>query len=133
MLRFLVRSTLVVAAVVATWSLDGSTPREAYAATPGASCPDHPVAFIGGPDATVCRQWQYGNPCLFYNYYVPPTCGGVGAQLYLAPRPVPALVGHTYYTYQPLMPHEMLYGHNRRYHRHYDNGRGLTRTSILWW
>ena len=44
---------------------------------------------------------------LFYNYYVPPTgYAGVGAQLYPSPRPTPPLVGHTYITYQPLMPHE---------------------------
>ena len=55
---------------------------------------------------------------LFYNYYVAPSpYGGVGAQLYLAPRPTPPWVGHTYITYQPLMPHEWLYKHHRIYHR----------------
>lgn len=80
-----------------------------------------------------CREYQYGTPDLFYNYYVPPTCGGLGAQLYVAPLPVPPHVGHTYYTYQPLMPHEFLYKHHRTYHRYYDDGRGLTRTSVRWW
>jgi hypothetical protein len=70
---------------------------------------------------------------LFYNFYVPPTCGGAGAQMYLAPQPVPPVVGYTYYTYQPLMPHEFLYRHHRRYHRYYNEGRGLTRTSVVWW
>jgi hypothetical protein len=79
-----------------------------------------------------CRNRAYGNPDLFYNFWVPPTCGGVGAQLYLAPHPIPANVGHTYITYQPLMPHEMLYPHRRRYHRYYDEGRGLNRTRISW-
>ena len=73
-------------------------------------------------------------PDLFYNYYVPPGVpGDVGAELYLAPRPTPPLVGHTYVTYQPLMPHEFLYRHHQRYHRYYNEGRGLTRTSVIWW
>jgi hypothetical protein len=80
-----------------------------------------------------CREHQYGYPDLFYNYFVPPTCGGMGAELYPAPLPVPAHVGHTYYTYQPFMPHEFLYKHHRTYHRYYDEGRGLTRTSVRWW
>ena len=53
--------------------------------------------------------------------------------MYTAPQPVPAYVGQTYYTYQPLMPHEMLYKHHRRYHRYYDEGRGITRTGVIWW
>jgi hypothetical protein len=80
-----------------------------------------------------CREYEYGRPELFYNFYVPPTCGGVGAELYLAPLPVPANVGHTYYTYQPFLPHEFLYKHHRTYHRYYNEGRGLTRTSVHWW
>lgn len=80
-----------------------------------------------------CRPRQYGQPELFYNYYVPATCGGVPAALYVAPRPVPAVVGQTYYTYQPFMPHELLYEHQRTYYRYYDNGRGLTRTHISWY
>ena len=80
-----------------------------------------------------CREYQYGNPDLFYNFYIPPTCGGVGAELYPSPFPVPAHVGHTYYTYQPFMPHEFLYKHHRTYHRYYNEGRGLTRTSVRWW
>jgi hypothetical protein len=83
--------------------------------------------------ASECRNPEHGNPDLFYNFYVPPTCGGAGAQMYLAPQPVPPVVGYTYYTYQPLMPHEFLYRHHRRYHRYYNEGRGLTRTSVVWW
>ncbi len=80
-----------------------------------------------------CRPQYYGQPELFYNYYAPGTCGGVPAAMYLAPQPVPPLVGHTYYTYQPFMPHELLYPHHRTYHRYYDGGRGLTRTSVSWY
>jgi hypothetical protein len=77
-----------------------------------------------------CQYRFYGQPDLFYNYYVPPTCGGMGAELYLSPRPVPAHVGHTYITYQPLMPHEFMHHHHRTYHRYYNGGQGLTRTHV---
>jgi hypothetical protein len=80
-----------------------------------------------------CRDYQYGNPDLFYNYFVPPNCGGIGAHLYPAPLPVPPHVGQVFYTYQPFLPHEYMYKHHRVYHRHYDEGRGLTRTSVRWW
>jgi hypothetical protein len=80
-----------------------------------------------------CRPWEYGRPDLFYNFYVPNNCGGAPAALYIAPHPVPALVGHTYYTYQPLMPHEMLYSHHRTYRQWYDDGRGVTRTKVAWY
>ena len=73
---------------------------------------------------------SFGQPDLFYNYYVPGGPGGVHAAMYLAPRPVPPLVGHTYYTYQPLLPHEFMYPHQRRYYRYYNCGTGLTRTSV---
>ena len=60
-------------------------------------------------------------PDLFYNYWVPPVQAGsypgMGAQLYVSPRPVPPRVGHTWITYPPLMPHEFLYKHRRRYVR----------------
>jgi hypothetical protein len=72
------------------------------------------------------------SPDLFQNYYVPPRGnGGVGAQLYLAPRPSPPRVGHTYYTYQPLLPHEFLYPHHRKYYRRNPDG-GWTRTVVSW-
>ena len=74
---------------------------------------------------------------LFYNYYVPPRAcngyGAMGAEMYISPRPTPPLVGHTYITYQPLMPHEFLYRHHRCYYR--DNGpyAGVTKTWVCWW
>ncbi|MBN2475623.1 MAG: hypothetical protein JXB62_13505 [Pirellulales bacterium] len=71
-------------------------------------------------------------PDLFYNYYVPSdSYGGVATQLYLSPRPTPPLVGHTYVTYQPLMPHEFLYRHHRVYSR-YNPGSGWTQTMVIW-
>jgi hypothetical protein len=83
-------------------------------------------------DAGGCMPWQYGHPALFYNFYAPNNCGANAAQLYIAPRPVPVHVGHTYYTYQPLMPHEFTYPHYRTYRRYYDGGRGLNRTKVTW-
>ncbi|MCE9632510.1 MAG: hypothetical protein K8S94_17635 [Planctomycetia bacterium] len=60
-------------------------------------------------------------PDVFYNFYVPPVpagaAPGMGAQLYVSPRPVPPRVGHTWHTYPPFMPHEFLYKHRRRYIR----------------
>ena len=79
-----------------------------------------------------CKPAVYGQPNLFHNYTVPPACGGLGAQAYLSPIPVPGNVGHTYVTYQPFMPHELTYNHDRTYHRYYDDGRGLTRTHVSW-
>ncbi len=79
------------------------------------------------------RPWEYGNPDLFYNFYVPNNGGGVPAPLYVAPYPVPQVVGQSYYTYQPLMPHEFMYPHTRTYHRYYDSGRGLDRTKVVWY
>lgn len=77
-----------------------------------------------------CNHRNYAQQDLFYNYYVGNNCGGMGAQLYLSPRPVPPFVGHTYITYQPLMPHEFLYAHDRTYHRYTNGGLGLTRTHV---
>lgn len=72
------------------------------------------------------------SPDLFYNYYVPPAgCGGVGAGLYPCPRPTPPVVGRTYVTYQPLMPHEFMYPHHRTYLRRNCQG-GCTITCVSW-
>lgn len=68
---------------------------------------------------------------LFPQYYAPPAGTNLGAQMYVAPIPTPPLVGHTWITYQPLMPHEMLYRHGRTYYRKNPNG-GWTRVSVGW-
>jgi hypothetical protein len=81
-----------------------------------------------------CRPWK---PDLFYNFYVAgapcPSYGLVPAQLYVSPRPTPPLVGHTYITYQPLMPHEFLYRHDRCYFTWHGVDGGLTSTRVCWW
>jgi hypothetical protein len=67
---------------------------------------------------------------LFYNYYAQPgPYNGAAAQMYVSPRPVPASVGHTYVTYQPFMPHEYTYKHERSYYT-YNPGAGWRRTNV---
>ncbi len=93
------------------------------------SAPSFAAPINGGAEAPT--------PDVFYNYYVPPVPAGsgpgFGAQLYVAPRPVPPRVGHTWYTYPPFMPHEFLYKHRR----HYVRPAGVTgmRTDVhaYWW
>ncbi|MEI8070358.1 MAG: hypothetical protein WCI09_02090 [Planctomycetota bacterium] len=64
---------------------------------------------------------QAPTPDVFYNFYASPVAAGnapgLGAQLYVSPRPVPPRVGHTWITYPPFMAHEFLYRHHRRYIR----------------
>jgi len=85
-------------------------------------------SFVGD-----CRSRAYGQPDLFYNYYTQGFCNRANAQMYVSPLPVPPNVGHTFYTYQPFYPHHMLYWHKDRYHRYYDNGRGMNRTRATYY
>lgn len=119
-LRTLLRFTVIASALAVSFSLDlnGNGQAEAQVV-------DDPRLY--------CAYRDYGQPDLFYNYYVPPNCGGLGAQLYVAPLPVPPNVGHTFYTYQPLLPHEYMYPHQRTYRRYYDGGRGMNRTRVVWY
>ncbi len=66
---------------------------------------------------------------LFYNYQVGPNPSGTAAAMYISPGPIPANVGHTYTTYQPLMPHEMMYKHTRSHYAH-TPGAGWSRSKI---
>jgi hypothetical protein len=77
-----------------------------------------------------CVPRTYGYPDLFYNYYTQGNCNATNAQMYIAPVPVPPNVGHTFYTYQPFMPQEMLYWHKDRFHNYYDGGRGMNHTKV---
>ncbi len=92
------------------------------------------LGFLGlGNDA---QAWDgnvrhTGPNDLFYNYYTSPGYGGLSAELYPCPRPTPPLVGHTYITYQPLMPQEFLYKHSRTYVRK-TPGEGWTRAIVTW-
>ena len=82
-------------------------------ATTVAAGVSHAVPIDGGVEGPT--------PDVFYNFYVPPVpppgYPGMGAQLYVAPRPVPPRVGHTWYTYPPFMPHEFLYHHHKHFHQ----------------
>ena len=68
---------------------------------------------------------------LFYNFYAPPGYANQSAELYISPRPTPPYVGHTYITYQPLMPHEFLYRHQRTYQTYHEDA-GVTTTRVKW-
>lgn len=81
----------------------------------------------------------------FAQYYTPAGASQVNAAMYPAPLPVPPQVGHSYYTYQPLMPHEMLYTHSRNYYNYYAGndafyhsgyrypcGGALNKTTVRW-
>lgn len=90
------------------WVLGAILIAAAVAGTAGVAGP-----IDGGVEAPV--------PDVFFNFYTPPVPAGgypgMGAQLYVSPRPVPPRVGHTWHTYPPFMPHEFLYKHRRRYIR----------------
>jgi hypothetical protein len=92
------------------------------------------LAAAGSFDADRATQAWAASPAkaLFSNAYVAPEGpNGVGAQLYLCPRPVPVMVGHTYITYQALMPEEFLYPHYRVYQTPHNDGT-VTRTTVRW-
>lgn len=119
---------IAAAAAAVAWGADrvmaqSPTPAEQtpVVQTPaGGIAPAAPAPAPPGPVATT----------LFYNYYV----GGGQCQpasMYPCPRPTPPFVGHTYITYQPLMPHEFLYTHARTYDTYHGNGQ-ITRTRVSW-
>jgi hypothetical protein len=83
--------------------------------------------------AAVVGMAGYANaqsPQLFANQYTQGGANQTTAAMYVSPVPVPPWVGHTYYTYEPLYPHEFMHLHNHRYHSYYDGGRGLNRTGV---
>lgn len=125
--QLLILVALVVAGLSSLASVHGQDTNGSGVLPEGSVCADGTCGTVG------YRPWEYGNPALFYNFYVGNQWGGAPAQLYIAPYPVPPFVGHTYYTYQPLMPHEFLYRHYRTYRKYYDGGRGIDRTRVIWY
>jgi hypothetical protein len=103
------------------------------------------LAAATGSFATAQDQTPLASNFL-YNYYTVPGASAVQAGMYPAPHPVPANVGHTFYTYQPLMPHEHMYEHSRNYYNYYappetfyhdpchcrGGGGGLNKTTVVW-
>lgn len=70
---------------------------------------------------------------LFSNYYAPQGSGeGVATDMYPAPHDTPHPAIQTYYTYQPWLPHEHMYNHNRSYLRYYNGGMGRNLTNVTW-
>ena len=94
-----------------------------------------PAAGCNSADGRGCKWMkpytEQSQPDVFYNYYAPNNQGSA-AGAFPAPYPTPAHVGHTYYTYQALMPNEFLYRHHRTYYQFYNNGMGLNRTKVHW-
>ena len=99
MLRIFRKTTLFAAALCTSFGIFASTAnaQELTDCPPGVGNGGHHGMLLHH-NRLNCRPQTWGSPELFYNYYVPGTCGGNPAQLYLAPRPVPAYVGHTYFT-----------------------------------
>ena len=92
----------------------------------------------GGTGSVGVQGRVYGQTNMFGNYYNGGYFANGGgnqanARLYMSPRPVPANVGHTFYTYQPFNPHELLYHHTDKFHKYYDDGRGLNRTKAKYY
>ena len=99
------------------------------------------VSVISLAAAPALAQFGTGNSAnnLFSQYHTQPGASMVQAGMYPAPHYVPANVGHTYYTYQPLMPHEMMYQHSRNYYNYYNTGGfygcgndSLNKTQVRW-
>jgi hypothetical protein len=86
------------------------------------------------------QQYQNGNlpNNLFSQYATAPGASQATAGMYPAPHYVPPHVGNSWYTYQALMPHEMMYAHQRNYYNYdystayYGGGASLNKTSVVW-
>lgn len=91
--------------------------------------------------APVSAQFGQGNSAnnLFSQYATPNGPSMTTAGMYPAPHYSPQLGAQSYYTYQPLMPHEMMYQHSRNYYNYYNSGGyyggspdSLNKTSVRW-
>jgi hypothetical protein len=95
------------------------------------------LALLGSAAAQAQEYCQPGYPAdVARNQYVPGVpcgdAGAIGASLYVSPRPVPPMVGHTFITYEGLMPDQLLYQHQRTYYRPHGPYGGVTETNINW-
>ena len=95
------------------------------------------LALFGTAAAQAQEYCQPGYPAdVARNQYVPGVpcgdAGAIGASLYTSPRPVPPMVGHTFITYEGLMPDQLLYQHQRTYYRPHGPYGGVTQTNINW-
>ncbi len=95
------------------------------------------TCFVADP---VSAQYD-NNPGndLFSQYVTPNGPNMTTAGMYPAPHYVPPMGAQSYYTYQPLMPHEMMYQHSRNYFNYYstdpNNGspNAVNKTSVRWY
>jgi hypothetical protein len=131
MVRSLLSSCTLAALAVALLGASATAQQPGYVGAYGAVWSGPRTGGIHG-DGVGCLMPGVEPEDLFYNYYTAANCGAIPAALYPAPKPVPPIAGHVYYTYQPFLPHEHLYTHHRSYHRYYDGGRGLSRTHASW-
>ncbi len=98
------------------------------------------VAFSCLAATPVSAQFGDGNSAnnLFSQYATPDGPNMTTAGMYPAPHDSPRLGAHAHYTYQPLMPHEMMYQHTRNYYNYYNTGgymgapNALNKTSVRW-
>jgi len=98
------------------------------------------VAFSSLVAAPVSAQFGDGNSAnnLFSQYTTPDGPNMTTAGMYPAPYDSPRLGAQSHYTYQPLMPHEMMYQHSRNYYNYYNTGgymggqNSLNKTSVRW-
>lgn len=114
MRRILMRSTLFLAVAIGCWQVmvgvsQGQT---------DVPQPEVQSTYYGTPAPM--------HPDLFYNYYPNTNVGINSAEMYPSPIPTPPVVGHTYYTYEALLPHEHMYSHKRVYYNYYGEGQFYT-------
>lgn len=95
------------------------------------------VSLLGDTSFAQTSQGSLSNP-LFSQFTTQGGASSATAGAYPAPHYVPQNVGASYYTYQPLMPHEHMYVHSRNYFNYYNDssffgGDGsLNITSVRW-
>ena len=114
---------VVAQRVISDTAIDGGSVSDEGCYVGDMSAADAGITSGGGT-----QRRAFGQPDLFYNYFTQGYNNQANAQMYLSPMPIPPNVGHTFYTYQPFYPHHMMYAHKDRYHKYYDNGRGMNRT-----
>lgn len=96
------------------------------------------VICLVGVSAQANAQFPQGNyQSPLFSQYTTQGAGDASAAMYPAPHYSPMLGAQSYYTYQPLMPHEMMYQHSRNYYNYYNTGgfyggNALNKTSVRW-
>jgi len=78
------------------------------------------VSLLGETSFAQHSEGNLANP-IFSQFTTQGGASSATAGAYPAPHPVPQNVGATYYTYQPLMPHEHMHVHSRNYFNYYND------------